>query len=107
MIFPTALLVGSASLDLLANYCIKRSKGFSHVIWGATGLAAIIVAFILLSWVLNYLPLGVAYSVWGSLGLLGTVALDRVFFKTRLGKQGKLGVAFIIIGIVCLQITSG
>lgn len=106
MIFPTALLVGSASLDLLANYCIKRSKGFANFIWGIAGLAAIILAFILLSWVLNYLPLGVAYSVWGSFGLLGTVALDKLFFKARLGKQGKLGIAFIILGILALQLTS-
>lgn len=105
MIFPTFLLLGSVSLDLLANYCIKRSKGFSKLLWGASGLAFIIAAFVILSWVLNYLPLGIAYSVWGSFGLLGTVILDRVFFKTRLGKQGQVGIIFILAGIITLQLT--
>ena len=63
MIVPVSLLVGSVSLDLLACYCVKRSKGFKKVVWGVAGLFAIFAAFVLLSFVVRYVPLGVAYSV--------------------------------------------
>lgn len=104
MILPASLLLGSVSLDLVACYCIKRSKGFKKAVWGVVGLLAIILAFVLLSFVVRYIPLGVAYSVWGGLGVLGTVLLDRLFFNSRLGVQGLIGVACIIVGIVALQL---
>jgi len=104
MIIPVSLLLGSVSLDLVATYCVKRSKGFKRTAWGLVGLLAIMVAFVLLSFVVRYMPLGIAYSVWGSLGVLGTVLIDRFVFNSRLGKQGLIGIVFIVIGIVVLQL---
>lgn len=104
MMFPAALLVGSVSLDLVATYCFKRSRGFERKMWGVVGLLLIILAFVLLSFVVRYVPLGIAYSAWGSLGVLGTVALDRFLFNSRLGKRGIFGIACIIAGIIGLQL---
>lgn len=104
MILPTSLLIGSVSLDLVACYCVKRSKGFKKAIWGVAGLLSIILAFVLLSFVVRYIPLGIAYSVWGGLGVLGTVLLDRLLFNSRLGKQGMIGVVCIVAGIVAMQL---
>ncbi len=104
MIIPVSLLLGSVSLDLVSLYCIKRSKGFKRVTWGVAGLVAIMAAFVLLSFVVRYMPLGIAYAIWGSLGVLGTVLIDRYVFNSRLGKQGLIGVVFIIVGIIVLQL---
>ncbi|AVL71357.1 QacE family quaternary ammonium compound efflux SMR transporter [Oligella urethralis] len=104
MIIPASLLLGSVTFDLLANYCVKRSKGFKKKVWAAGSIIFIILAFVLLSFVVRYIPLGIAYAVWGSLGILGTVAIDRILFKSRLGRQGITGVAIIVIGIIILQI---
>lgn len=104
MILPATFLLGSVSLDLLATYCIKRSHGFKHLLWGVSAIMLIIIAFILLSLVLKFMPLGVAYSAWGSLGVLGTVVIDRFVFNSRLGTQGYVGVGLIVIGIVALQL---
>src|SRR5690554_7765955 len=76
MIVPASLLVGSVALDLVACYCVKRSKGFKRVVWGAAGLLSIILAFVLLSFVVREIPLGIAYSVWGGLGVIGTVLIE-------------------------------
>ena len=104
MIFPITLLFVSVALDLVANYCMKRSQGFKRTLWGLAGLSMIIAAFIVLSVVIEYMPLGLAYSVWGSLGVLGTITLDRWLFNSRLGRQGFVGVGFIVTGIVGLQL---
>lgn len=104
MMLPATLLVGSVSLDLVANYCVKRSEGFERKFWGFAGLLLIILAFVLLSFVVRYVPLGIAYSAWGSLGVLGTVTLDRFLFNSRLGRRGIVGIACIIVGIIGLQL---
>lgn len=104
MIIPVSLLLGSVSLDLVSIYCVKRSDGFKRIAWGVVGLLSIMAAFVLLSFVTRYMPLSIAYSAWGSLGVLGTVLIDRFVFNSRLGKQGMLGIAFIIVGIIALQL---
>jgi len=104
MILPASLLIGSVSLDLVACYCVKRSKGFKKIVWGLAGLLSIILAFVLLSFVVRHIPLGIAYSVWGGLGVLGTVLLDRLLFNSRLGTQGMIGVICIVVGIVAMQL---
>jgi len=104
MIIPMSLLAGSVSLDLAALYCIKRSNGFKRLAWGMGGMLLIILAFVLLSFVLNYMPLGVAYSAWGSMGVIGTVLIDRYVFNSRLGTQGIIGVCCIVAGIIAMQL---
>lgn len=103
MLIPISLLAGSAALDIYANYCVKRSVGFSRWGWGALALLSIILAFVVLSFAVRYLPLGVAYAVWGSLGMVGTALLDIFIFRSFLGKKGWLGIGFIIAGMLLLN----
>lgn len=103
MLIPMSLLAGSAALDIYANYCIKRSAGFKRWGWGALSLLSIIVAFGILSIAVRYMPLGVAYAVWGSLGMVGTALLDIFVFRSFLGKKGWLGIGFIVAGMLLLN----
>src|SRR5699024_976857 len=103
MLIPISLLAGSAALDVYANYSVKRSVGFSRWGWGFLALASIIVAFVVLSFAVRYLPLGVAYAVWGSLGMVGTALLDIFIFRSPLGKKGWVGIFFIVAGMLLLN----
>ena len=103
MLMPISLLAGSAALDIYANYCVKRSAGFSRWRWALLSLVSINAAFVVLSFAVSYLPLGVAYAVWGSLGMVGTALLDIFIFRSPIGKKGWLGIAFIIAGMLLLN----
>jgi len=103
MLLPFSLLAGSAALDIYANYCVKRSAGFSRWGWGALSLTSIVLAFVVLSFAVRYLPLGVAYAVWGSLGMVGTALLDILVFRSPLGKKGWAGIGFIVAGMLLLN----
>ncbi len=106
MLIPLSLLAGSATLDICANYCVKRSEGFRHWGWGALALINIILAFVVLSFAVRYLPLGVAYAVWGSLGMIGTALLDIFIFRSPLGVKGWVGIGFIVAGMLTLNIAT-
>lgn len=103
MLLPFSLLAGSAALDIYANYCVKRSVGFSRPGWSALALASILVAFAVLSIAVRYMPLGVAYAVWGSLGMVGTALLDIFVFRSPLGRKGWAGIGFIMAGMLLLN----
>ncbi len=60
---PFLLLALAALLDVGANLLLKRSDGLKHRLPAAGGIALILLAFTLLSFALNSVPLGVAYAV--------------------------------------------
>src|SRR5699024_12376375 len=94
MLIPISLLAGSAALDVYANYCVKRSVGFSRWGWGFLALASIIVAFVVLSFAVRHLPLGVAYAVWGGPGMVGPAWWHLVIFRSPPG-QKSWGVSYL------------
>lgn len=49
-------------------------------------------------------PLGVAYGVWGASGVALTAILSMVFFSEPLSPLMILGIAVIIVGVLCIEL---
>ena len=67
------LVACAAALDVLANLLLARSDGFRRRLTGCAALVCIGAAFYCLSLALHHMDLSVAYALWGSFGILGTV----------------------------------
>ena len=48
-------------------------------------------------------PLGVAYAVWGGLGIVLTAIVSVVVFKQRLDAIAMVGIGFIVVGVVIVN----
>ena len=107
----TLFSYGSLSLaivcEVLATVCLERSEQFSK--FGPTALmvSLYVGSFYFLTQALKTVPLGVAYAVWGSLGIVLTTTIGLVFFKQRLDLPGAIGIAMILSGVMVLQLFSG
>ena len=53
------------------------------------------------------LPVGTAYAVWTGIGAMGTVILGIFVFKEPATLPRLIFVAFILVGVIGLKITSG
>lgn len=91
-------------LDVVANLLLKKSRGFSHKVYGIGAIIVVLGAFVCLSFAIKTIPLSVAYATWGALGIIGTISGGYLFFNERLNKKGILGVLCIFISIVLLHL---
>lgn len=65
-----------------------------------------LVSFWLLSLSLKTLPLGTAYAVWVGIGTIGTVIAGIMLFGDSINIIRIISIAFIILGIIGLKITT-
>lgn len=99
MIFAISCIVISALVDIYSNVLLKKSDGFRSKKYGFASIACVILAFIILSLSLDTIPLSVAYSTWGAVGIIGTCAAGWFLYNERLNKIGILGVIVVLIAI--------
>lgn len=97
------IIIISAFLDIVANLMLKKSNGFKNKKFGFLAILFAIMAFFLLLYVFEHLPLSIAYSTWGAIGILGTTLGAWIFYKERLNLLGILGVLVVILAVVLLN----
>ncbi len=99
------MIVFSGILDVLANLCLQKSNGFKNLIWGISALVLVDVAFLLLAYAVCLgIALPIAYTLWGAIGILGSVLGGYVFFKQKLKPIGYVGVVLVISAVLLLNL---
>lgn len=85
---------------------LKYTAGFTRL-WPMVGtLVALVLSLGMLGIAMKSLPVGTAYGVWVGVGAVGTVALGIWLFDEPADAGRLISVAFILIGIVGLKLTS-
>lgn len=98
------LLAFSIISEVFGSTMLKLSNGFKNYL-PILGIAAGYgISFYLLSIVLIELPLGFSYAVWSGVGTILTTIVGILIFKEKINRTGFLGIGFIIIGVVLLNI---
>ncbi|GAB0173563.1 SMR family transporter [Helicobacter trogontum] len=99
------LIILSGVLDIFANLALQKSNGFRKVWWGILALVLVGSAFLLLAVVVdNGMSLPIAYTLWGTIGILGSVTGAYYFFKQKLKPIGYVGIVLVIIAVALLQL---
>lgn len=96
-------VIGAAILDIVANLVLDKSKGFTIKKWGFLALFLVWIAFYLLSLALKEMPLSIAYTLWGSIGILGTALGGHYFLGQKLKPIGWVGILVIISAVIVLK----
>ncbi|WP_333577769.1 DMT family transporter [Sphingobacterium sp.] len=94
------------ALEVLGSSFMKASDGFSKLLPTAVTIIAYIACFFFLSQALKSIPLGVAYAVWGGLGIVLTAIISVVVFKQSLDIPAIIGIVLIVSGVVVMNFFS-
>ena len=86
---------------------LKFSSGFTNLGPSIFTIATMTISVYLLAVAVKKLPLGTAYAVWTGIGAIGTVIFGIFVFKVPATLPRLIFVAFILVGIIGLKITSG
>lgn len=98
------LIALSGILDIFANLALAKSDGFKKIWWGILALILVDLVFLLLAIALNLgMELPVAYTLWGAIGILGTVGGGYYFLGQKLKPIGLIGVVLVLCAVYLLH----
>jgi len=103
---PWVLLSIAIVAEVLGSSSLKASQNFSHFgpsVWVALGFG---LTFYLLSIIVQKLPLGLVYAIWGGVGTALTALGGVLFFNETLNGLQILALGGIVLGVVLLNLSS-
>mgnify|MGYP006377108539 FL=1 len=93
-------------LEVVGSSFMKASDGFSKLLPTAITIVAYIACFFFLSLVCESIPFGLAYAIWGGLGIVLTAIISVVVFKQSLDIPAIIGIILIVTGVIVMNFFS-
>lgn len=100
------ILVLAGIFEIFWAIGLKYTNGFTKIVPSLITVFMMIISVWLLSLALKTLPLGTAYAVWVGIGTIGTVIAGIILFGDSINLIRIISIAFIILGIIGLKITT-
>ncbi len=92
--------------EVLATSAMKASHGFSVLLPSCFTVLGYAIAIYFLSLAFKVIPMGIAYALWSGAGIIFISMVGWIYFKQHLDVPAVIGLAFMIIGIVIIQVFS-
>ena len=94
------------AFEVIGSSFMKASNGFSKWVPSSIVILAYVTCFYFLSLALKTIPLGIAYAIWGGLGIVLTALISIVIFKQKLDIPAIIGIVLIVAGVVVMNFFS-
>ena len=92
--------------EVVATSALMHSEGFSKLLPSLIVVLGYGTSFYFLSLALQTIPRGVAYAVWGGLGIALITIIGAMLYGQKMDLPGVLGITLIISGVVVLRLFS-
>ena len=92
--------------EVIATSVLKSTDGFTRLIPSAIVVAGYMFAFYFLSLTLRTLPVSIAYALWSGFGVILIAIVGWLVYKQSLDLAGIIGISFIIVGVIILNLFS-
>lgn len=92
--------------EIFATSQLKNSLGFTKVLPSSLGILGFALSALFLSLALKEIPIGVAYTVWASVGIVFSVLMGWLFYNQKLDLAALIGIVLILAGVVCVSLFS-
>ncbi len=101
MKLPAVLyLLMSAILEACWNIALKKSSGIADWRYNLLGGFFLILGILTFKKAIYTMPLSIAIVTWSAVSMIGTIALDKLFYKARIEWRTAIFMAFSIISIL-------
>lgn len=85
---------------------LKKMDDHKNILWSVIFYLSIITSFYFLELSLKTIPIGTAYTIYTSIGAIGTVTVGMIFFKEPATFLRISFILLIIAGVIGLKLTS-
>ena len=92
--------------EIIGSSFIKVSDGFSKL-WPTLVVAvAYMICFYFIALALKTIPLGIAYAIWGGIGIVLTALISVFIFKQPIDFPAIAGISLIVAGVFVINLFS-
>ena len=106
MLMAYILLALAIVSEVTGSTFLVKSEGFTQLVPSILVVVFYVISFYLLSQVIKTIPLGVAYAIWGGVGIVLTALIGFLIFRQSLDSAALIGIALIIGGVIVMNIFS-
>ncbi|KVV14569.1 multidrug efflux SMR transporter [Flavobacterium sp. TAB 87] len=101
------LFLGIAIIcEIIATTALKKSAEFTKLLPTVITIIGYFGAFYFLSFAIRTIPVGIAYAIWSGVGIVLITIVGAIFFKQIPDLPAIIGLAFIIVGVIILNLFS-
>lgn len=97
------ILFGCTAAEVTGSVCIKLSNNYQQLLPSILMFICFALSIGAFPYALTRLDLGTAYAVWSGVGTAATTAIGIVAFAEKATKIKLLGVVFILLGVMLLN----
>ena len=99
------LLLFAITSEVIGTSCLKLSEGFSKPIPTLVVLVAYSTSMLLLSRVVQTIPLGITYALWSGIGIIAIVLVGLLAYKQVPSPGQLVGISMITAGVILVNLT--
>ena len=107
---PTIIAYGYLAIAIICEVVgttfLVKSEQFTRLVPTLIMGVLYAISFYLLTQAIKTIPLGIAYALWGGLGIVLTSLVGVFFFKQSLDAAAVVGIAMIVGGVVVMNVLS-
>ena len=103
MVKTYIFLFGAIFCEVAGTMLLPVSKNFTKLLPTFSLAIFYLVAFYLLTFVVNKLPIAIVYATWSGLGIFTIAILGYIFFKQTLPWQAIVGLFLIVMGVILVN----
>jgi len=96
-------LFWASSFEIIFAISLKYTEGYSKLLPSTIATVFAIASIVSLSKALNYIPIGVAYSIWTGVGAIGANLLGVILFHESLDWMKVFYMMMILGGVLGLR----
>ena len=89
--------------EVLGTTFMKLSEGFTQPVFGIATAVCYILSFVMLTFALKDLSLGMAYGIWGGVGTFLTTLIGIIFWDDPFSIVVGIGMIAVVAGIALLS----
>ena len=101
---PWLLLLLAVSAEIVGTSCLKLTQGFSRPWPTLLVLGAYSIAFLLLSRVVDTIPLGITYALWSGIGIVAIVLIGVLAYRQVPTPAQLVGIVLITAGVITVNL---
>ena len=103
---PYLILFLAVAAETIGTSALQASQQFTKIGPSILVVVAYAVSFLLLGWVLKFIPVGIAYALWSGLGVVFIAIIGFAVFGQRLDLPALFGMGLILAGILVIHLFS-